>query len=58
MKPETIQTIAQFLNRVTLQGSEVEAYQMCMQELGRAMQEAQAQKSPSEGAQKELPIED
>ncbi len=48
MTPEIIQMIAQFMQRVTLQGSEVDAYQTCMQELGQELQ-AQQQEEPQDG---------
>ena len=41
MTPEIINMIAQFMQRVSLQGSEVDAYTTCMQELGKALELAQ-----------------
>ena len=41
MTPEIIQMIAQFMQRVTLQGSEVDAYQTCMTVLGQELQKQQ-----------------
>ena len=42
MNQEIIQAIAEFLQRVDLKGAEVPAFQKCMEALGQAMQEAQA----------------
>ena len=49
MTPEIIQMIAQFMQRVTLQGSEVDAYQTCMTVLGQELQKQQQQGEPAKG---------
>ena len=41
MNEQIINAIAQFMQRVTLQGSEVEAYQACMQALGQELNRLQ-----------------
>ncbi len=48
MSPEIINMLAQFMSRVELKASEIDAYQTCMQELQRAFEGAQ--EAPPEGS--------
>ena len=47
MTPEIIQMIAQFMSRVNLQATEIDAYQTCMTVLGQELQ--RLQEEPQDG---------
>ncbi len=46
--PEILNMIAQFMSRVDLKATEIEAYQTCMSELGREFEELQKE-APEDG---------
>ena len=48
MTPEIIQMVLQFMQRVTLQGAEVDAYVTCIQTLQQALREPVAEE-PKDG---------
>lgn len=46
MTPDTINAIAQFMNRVPLQPPEIPVWQQCMQELGKELERARDSRAP------------